>query len=463
MHILHPASESRQSHRLDFLIGKPLILEAGAHHTSSDAGMFLFAAMDKRIGLCAQLGAAYSQDPRSRRGKRDWQPQLGFAGLLRQRVLGMLCAYEDCNDHDRLRSDPAMTTAMGFAEKQELAAQPTLSRFENAMSWNTLPKMVAIVRKHAALQVVEANDRQLPSTITLDLDTTDDPCHGHQQLALFHGYYEQNQYLPLIISEQKSRAVLSAWLRPGTLAPSCGFEDDLTDVVSELQKHRSDVTIHVRADSAMGSGRVMEWLENNGFGYTIGLARNPALKRKAEPFVQEVAAAFAATGQMQTHYFSFWHRAETAEHWEKDRRVVLKVEVDKSGTHMHMIATSLPVETPAEAQTVYEDYALRGESEQRHAELKNGLKMDRLSCSRFRANFMRLIEHWAAYTVFNALRNLKGVPAWLKAATPESWVSRVIKAGCQIVRSARRIVVRVSESWPGWLDFTRVASAVLAT
>jgi hypothetical protein len=119
--------------------------------------------------------------------------------MTRQRLYGILAGYEDCNDHDTLRSEPVFKLVAGRPiDDDPLASQPTLSRFENSVTCAELQRLIDFVIDTGVERLREKHHGELPDQVTLDLDTTDDPTHGHQQLTLFHGYYDQYQYLPLM-------------------------------------------------------------------------------------------------------------------------------------------------------------------------------------------------------------------------------------------------------------------------
>lgn len=198
---------------------------------------------------------------------------------------------------------------------------------------------------------------QLPACITLDLDTTDDPCHGQQQLRLFHGYYDQYQYLPLIISEPTTKHVFLAWLRPGTLHPTRGADDDLLRVATKLREARQDVAIHVRADADFGAPVMMDCCENEGFSYTFGLRTNPRLKAQAQPLMDKAVARYERTGKKQRLFMRFMYQAES---WPHPRRVVAKAECHAGGTNLRFVVTSLDVPGRRQARRVYDDYTQRG-------------------------------------------------------------------------------------------------------
>jgi hypothetical protein len=199
---------------------------------SSDAGLLPIRQFDQHWKYTQRL-AACLHDPKPDRSH-------SLISMLRQRIYGILAGYEDCNDHDTLRDDPVFKlVADRLPQDQALASQPTLSRFENLATPAVLQKLIDFNIQTGIERLKQKHGGQLPASLTLDLDATDDPTHGHQQLTFFHAYFGQYQYFPLIISEATTRHVFLSWLRPGTVHASLGADDDLMRVVTALHLARA--------------------------------------------------------------------------------------------------------------------------------------------------------------------------------------------------------------------------------
>jgi hypothetical protein len=170
--------------------GTPLVIEPSPGQLSGDAGLLPIRQFDQGIGLTRAFAEALD-DPRD--------PDLTehtFLEMVRSRIYGILAGYEDQNDHDTLRADPVFKlVADRSPNESDLASQPTLSRFENAISFKSLKRLRDVFLE----QFIASFDRP-PRHLTFDLDAVDDPAHGHQQLTFWHGYYDQNQYLPPVIT-----------------------------------------------------------------------------------------------------------------------------------------------------------------------------------------------------------------------------------------------------------------------
>ncbi len=430
-----------------FFADRKLIVQRHAGQISSDAGLLPIRQLDQRLRFTARLVAGLSDDRH--------EPRHTQLEMLRQRLYGILADYEDCNDHDTLRDDPIFKiVADRLPEDDPLASQPTLSRFENAVTIDTLWQTLDFLVATGIERLREKNEGQMPDRLTLDLDATDDPAHGQQQLALFHGYYEQHQYFPIVISEPTTQHVFYAALRPGSVHAAHGADDDLEFVVERLHAARGDLAIHVRGDSGFGVPSMYKICEKNRLTYTFGIGANKRLQALAQPLLDRAVAEYEHTGVKQR---SFTHFSYQAGSWDRPRAVIAKAECQAAGTNLRFVVTNLQVNSDADAQRVYDDYIQRGTSEQRFDELKNGLHADRLSCHRFVANFWRLLLHTAAFNLLNWLRDDEQVPETLRTAQPATWRSRVIKVAATVIQSARRVVVAIAGQWPHWSTLHTVA------
>ena len=443
----------------DFLPHLPVIVQQHEGQLSCDGGLLPLRQFDQRWNY-TQRFAQCLFDPAPQR-------QQSLLSMLRQRIFGILAGYEDCNDHDTLRDDPVFKLIAGrLPGEKPLASQPTLSRFENLATPAVLQKLIDFTIDTGIERLKQKHGGELPASLTLDLDATDDPTHGQQQLTLFHGYFGQYQYFPLIISEPTTKHVFLAWLRPGTVHASLGAGDDLLRVVKALRKQRPDIQIHVRADAGFGLPGMYEICEENRLTYTFGFSTNPRLKRLTEALMQRALEYYEKTGHKARLFQCFEYQCDS---WNQTRTVVAKAECHAGGTNLRFVVTNLPAHpSPSDwpgdpvAREVYDDYTLRGESEQRMDELKNGLAMDRLSCHRFMANFFRLLLHTAAFNLLNAARDHQPLPGILRVGQPGTWRTMLVKVAAIVVQSARRIVVRLAGNWPWWHLYQRVAERSLS-
>ena len=468
-----------EQHTFGFFGSLPVVVEARAVQLSSDGGLLAVRAFDDQIDYTRHFVACLNdaRDPDALRHS--------LREMVSQRLFGAIAGYEDCNDHDGLRSDPIFKLISGQPpEGRDLASQPTLSRFENAVD------IPSLWRLHEFF--IDAFIRSFdtpPTSITLDIDAWDDPCHGDQQLALFHGFYDQYQYLPIAISCAQTQDLLYVALRPGNMHAALGADDDLEFVVTRLRRAWPDVQIHVRGDAGCGVPWMYHVCERLEVFYTFGLSANAALKRWTDVLVDAACYQFEQTGQPQRCFDEFWYRAGT---WADHRRVIVKAEYNPQGSNRRFVVTNRPI-GPLGPAVLYDEYAERGESENRNKELKRGICADRLSCGRFVANYFRLQLYAAALNLVNRLRRLCADPPPLTefvlnpgAAVPvhdpalpvaalagrerrryhnyrrrldplgeghlETWRRMFLKVAAEVQQSARRILVIIPSHWP-YLDW----------
>ena len=439
---------------LGFYPPTPVLVRRHPGQITSDAGLLPVRQFDATWRYTERMADCLTDARPDRR-----QP---LASMLRQRVFGIVAGYADCNDHDDLRGDPVFKFVADDRgpDGAALASQPTLSRFENDVSPADLIRLAAF---HVATGVERLRDHHggaVPATVTLDLDATDDPTHGRQQLALFHAYYGQYQYYPLIVSEPTTKHVFVASLRHGTAHASLGADGDLMAVVDALRKARPGVAVHVRGDAGFGLPLMYDACEGNGLTYTLGFSSNARLKRLTEGLMARAAEQFGRAGAKARLFECFPYQCDS---WPHARTVVAKAECHAGGTNLRFVVTNLPgVATAADGRRVYDDYCLRGESEHRMDELKNGLSAGRLSCHRFMANAFRLSAHVAAYNLLNALRDHPSIPQDLRVGRPDAWRTRVIKVAAEVVATTRRVVVRLAAQWPHWQAYQAVAARATA-
>ncbi len=460
---------------LDFSSQKTIEIEPVAENISTDTGLLLFRQFDEQLGLTAGFAAQLSDS--------RLDPDHSILEMVRSRVFGILAGYEDQNDHDSLRSDAVFKLiADRLPDDDDLASQPTLSRFENAVS----PRDLLKLEEWFIQRFVDSFDEP-PAEITLDIDCFDDPTHGAQQLTFFHGFYGQYQYLVRVITCAENDLVVLPVLLHGTAHAALGAGEDLCRVITALRDKFPDVRILVRADCGYATPRLYEALEQARVEYTIGIGMNAVLRRESDALLQEVVQQYEETGRSQRLFTGFWYQAGT---WTQPRWVVVKCEASSPGTNRRAIVSNRPG-AQVLPQGAYDEYTDRGESENRNKELKCELGADRLSDHRYMANCFRMFLHCAAHNLLIPLRRQIASPPeepasrelsetgadplevqheipaeattgrtrrgrWnrRRQADPlgeghaSTWRMMVIKVAARIKVTARRVRVFLSGSWP---------------
>jgi hypothetical protein len=436
--------------RLNFHPSSPITVAFDAPHISSDGGVLLLRQIDDRLGVSERLAALLPdvRDPRKVKHARREQ--------MRQRLYQIALGYPDCNDADRLRHDPVLNSVCDRSPHAPgLSSQPTLSRLENAVELRQLRALVCEIEEQYVRSFAAA-----PDVIVLDIDSTDDPTHGQQQLSGFHGYYDQHMYHPLVIFDGERGQLVSVVLRPGTAHAARGAMGVLRRVIHRLKLRFPHTQIVVRADSAFAVPRVLRMLEDlnrelGGIAYVIGLAQNAVLLRSGAAALDEARRRFHVSKQTVQYFDAFAYAAES---WPQARHVVMKAEVSERGANPRFVVTSLAEFAPA---LLYHAYCERGQCENFIKDFKNALQADRLSCSTFAANFFRLLEHAAAYVLIHALRTqVAPLAPQLGRAQFDTLRLQLLKVAAIVSQSTRRLLVRLPAAFPLARVFRHLATTL---
>jgi hypothetical protein len=417
---------------LPFHGARHLSAQFDATPITSDGGAPLLAALDKKLGLVDSLVQALTD----RRDIRYTDHSL--TDLIRQRVFQIALGYEDCNDADTLRHDPVLKAACGRDPvlDPDLASQPTLSRLENSIG----PKASYRLARNL-FQVYLAGHPKRPKEIILDLDLTDDPTHGQQELSFFHGYYDSHVYLPLLVFDGDGE-LMTAVLLPGKNPGAGPVVAVLKRLVESLREHWPEIEIMVRADAGFASPLLYHTIESASLKFLIGLRSNPRLERRARKVAAKARRRYLRTKRKARLFTSTSYRAKRG--WPKSYRVVIKAEHMAEGPNVRYVLTN----QPGRADALYDRYVMRGEScENSIKDLKNALRADRLSCHRFWANQFRLLLHAAAFTLLFALRR-HAAGTELADAQLDTIRLRLLKIGAYLVCSVRRLRLHLSSSHP---------------
>jgi hypothetical protein len=409
----------------------PIRADFSGGQISSDAGLLSLRAFDQRYGLTFGLAERMSD------GREDERVRHSVLALFRQRLYQIIAGYEDANDADRLRHDPAFQILADQPLGKALGSQPTLSRWENA------PSPREIIGLHDALLdwfiTVCGEQVRRRGEILLDVDSTDDPTHGQQQLSFFNGGYGQHMYHPLLVFERHTGCLLAARLRRGTASSHARIVPVLLRIVPRLQQEFPNVRITLRADAGFALPLLYEFCEFFGIQYAIGKPTNPLFQRRADRLQRRLARRYRRTGIPQRSFSSFLHRAQR---WSHQRRICYKAEHTEAGTNLRFLVTNFK----GRSRSVFSFYNDRGECENRIEEFKNGFAADRLSCHRFRANAFRLLLHSFAYNLVNLFR--LQLPPSLRSAQIETLRTQLFKIGARIRETARCVRVHLASGWP---------------
>jgi hypothetical protein len=435
---------------------KPVVARFDLPDASADGGLLLFKALDTELGLSRRL-AACLDDPREA-GKVVHET----LELLQQRIFGLCGGYADCNDAARLVHDPIHKLVLGRDPLSGLglASQPTLSRFENAVSRRELRALT-----HGLADTVIAQQQRWRQgrarRITIDLDPTDDPTHGQQEFTFFNGHYDTWCYLPVVATvtfdDEAAQFAVAAILRPGKAPATLGARGILRGLLRKLRIAFPGATFRVRLDGGFASPKLFLFLEREQVEYVVAMASNRRLEKRARRLMGRARVLSRHTGETAHLYGETRYAAKK---WTRKRRVIIKAEVVRHPgrapkNNPRFVVTNLP----HRPKTVYELYCQRGDVENRLKELHHGLEMDRTSCSKFRANQFRVLLTLAAYILFQELRRRATTVSWAQAQVT-TLRERLIKLAVWVERSARRIVLHLPLSFPWLPEWRQLAGAV---
>ena len=413
----------------DFPVANRRRIQAGftGGDVSSDGGLLLVRQADRKLQLTATLAKHL---PDARDPTKVIHP---LVTLLRQRLYGLCQGYEDLNDHDRLRTDVALQTAV--EQDEELASASTLCRWENGAD-----RQAAWLVHQGWVEQFIARHVTAPAELVLDLDATDDPLHGKQQGAFFHGYYRQYCFLPLYVF--CGERLLGAYLRPSNIDVARHAWAIVALLVKRLRQAWPPVKIVVRGDSGFCRWRLLRWCDRHAVNYLIGLAKNERLLALAQPWIEQAATQYEQTQQKQRVFGVVEYAAHT---WDRARRVIVKAEHTDKGRNPRFVVINLS----GDAQSLYDElYCARGEMENRIKEQPLGLFADRTSCHGWWANQWRLLLSGLAYTLMEALRRIGLAGSELARAQCGTIRLKLLKIGAVLVRNTRRVRFLLAASCP---------------
>jgi len=425
---------------------RTVVVQFDGGDVTSDAGLALLQRADCRLGVTQALVQAL-QDPR-----QAGKVKHPAAEIIAARVYAIAMGYEDGNDFDRLRNDPALKTVCGQlpASGQPLMSQETLSRFEHGPTARDLVRMGwALVRVGLATLPSDSPE------VVIDVDPYDDPCHGQQQFSLFNGHYDSRCYLPLAVCVTGADGVkrpLGAVLRPGNAKATKGLYTVLRGLVKRLRAQCPQARLIFRADSAFGIAAVLRWCEALGLVPLLGVSRNAVLQELSIATQIDACLKYAVEGDGCREFGEFSYGAKT---WSRPYRIIIKAEITQGDLNPRYVISGLD-DAP---EVVYARYCGRGDAENVWKEYKIDLAAGRTSCTTFLANQTRLLWHTAALLLCAALRAAAAGTAWA-TATVATLRTRLLKIGAKLVETCRKIWWHLPTSCPVQEDWRRIAAAL---
>ena len=378
--------------------GRKVEADFDGGYVSSNGGALLLREAARELGIFEEI------DKQLVDSRQLSKVRHSKGAMLRQRSYGMALGREDLNDHNQLRDDPLLQTALG--KDSPLASPSTLCRFENsadrALAWTIIRALVNVF-------IRSFKKKKPPRELALDFDATDAEVHGNQEGRFFHGYYDHYCFLPLYVF--CGNHLLVALLRPANV---------------DVAKH---------------SAAVLKWCERNDVDYVIGLAKNSRITDEASPYLQRVQKAFETWGGKHRHFCNMEYGAIG---WRKQRRVVGRLEHGPRGANPRYIVTN----KKDDGQYLYERfYCKRGDMENC---IKQQLQLfaDRTSCHNWWPNQLRLLEAGLAYTLVNHIRERGLRKTSMARAQCDTIRLKLLKVGAVVTRNTRRVRIYLSSAFP---------------
>lgn len=448
---------TRQGVLFKGLSKKVVVARFDQEHATSDGGAILLKAVDEKLGLSAAIAECVRDQRQSSKVRHT------ILELLRQRLFAMACGYADGNDAARLGEDPVFKLLLDRdpLTGSALASQPTLSRFEHSVGAKELLGMAKTLTEC----VIERHRRRKKGRvrrITLDLDPTDDPTHGGQQLTFFNWLYDTWCYLPLAgfmtFDDEVEQYLFCYALRPGNAPAKQGCLGILKRLLPRLRRAFPKAKIRIRLDAGFSGPELFEFFESEGMEYVVCMAQNETLKGFAEPMLQPIREALEAGEEHAPAYGEARYRARS---WNRTRRVIIRANVvchpgREPKDNPRFIITNIR----GWPKRIYEQiYCARGDAENRIKELKDGLQIDRTSCTSFHANQLRVLMTAAAYVLMQELR-IKARRTGCARAQVSTLRLRLLKIGAWVETSARRVVLHLPTTTVHADDWRRIARSI---
>ena len=295
--------------RLDF--DRRLMLQFRGSVVTSDAGLLAYRELDDALGLTTTAGEMLADARTGKNGRH------ALVGLLRQSVFGRLAGYEDVNDAERLRHDPAMRWIVGGkAASGRGASASQMGRFET--KWLAVGKNLSALANLSGHWIDNVHGRRPPRGVVLDIDSSVSPTHGEQENSVWNGHCACTCYHPLFLFNQFGDLERCS-LRPGNVHSADGWDAVLKPVVA---RYRGKVTrLHFRADAGFANPEIYEYLEAEGIKYAIRLPANRVLQERIGYLLKRPVGR--PSSDVRRSYASFTYQAGS---WSRPRRVIAKVE-----------------------------------------------------------------------------------------------------------------------------------------
>ena len=423
---------------------KKLTVDFYGGNQSSDAGLLLLRGAEKKIGVCARLAGAM-------RDRRDpIRVRHAMFELVSARVLAIACGYEDGNDLDWLRHDPALKMAVGRCPETgaALASQSTISRFANAPTRQDAARLAkALVVQFTACVTPAHRD-------IFDIDDTFDAAHGGQQMTFWNGHHYERGFAPMHVYHAGTGLPVAAVLRSAKTPNGREVRTVIKHLTKRILKTWRRANIVWRGDSHYGRAEALDWCDANGVGYIFGFAGNSVLEAQVAEAADHLRFWHALSDAPKSRcYKTLEYKAGS---WSAPRRVIARIEAsmqpaptdtDPSAMRQEIDVRYVVTSLDGDAERLYEGvYCQRGQAENLIKLHKAQLASDRTSCHSATANQVRLTLHTAAFWLMHTVRAAIPQGHSLAKAEFNTLRLRLLKIAARVIEHGRRIRVHLPTS-----------------
>ncbi len=412
---------------------KPHTASQDAGNLSSNGGLIVLREAAQRLRLADVIAKPFPDER---------NPMLithTYSDMITARMMAIAAGYEDGNDLDTIRRDPALMIACNRTPESgaDLPSQPTISRLENLADARALFRIgIAMIDFFC-----RSYDRP-PPKIELEIDDTDDRVHGQQQLAMFNTHAGGYCFKPIKIFEAKSGKPVIALLRPGKRPSGKEAARVLRTVIRRIRKHWPKVAILVRGDSHYCAPETLDLMQEIRCDYIFGLATNALLDRMVEPWRERCKMRRRPDQMRMRRFHTFDYQAGS---WSRKQKVIARVEATANGTDARFVVTNLE----GRAKHLYEKvYCIRGQMENLIKDFKLYTRSDKTACHRWTANQFRLFLHMGAYWLLHSLRQAAPKKSRWRSATFETLRTIFIKVAVRVEEMKTRIKLSFPSQLP---------------
>ncbi|HEU0017829.1 MAG TPA: IS1380 family transposase [Methyloceanibacter sp.] len=426
---------------------KPLTAAQDAGNLTSNGGLIVLRESALRSGVAAVVADAVP----------DTRNQLfvvhSYRAMVTARMMAIAAGYEDADDLDALRFDPALMLACEREPEsgRGIPSQPTISRLENVVDARTLYRIGS-----SYIDFFCRSYATPPKAIVLDIDDTDDLVHGGQQLALFNTHAGGYCFQPIHIFEGNSGKPILSLLRPGKRPSGEEVARVLWHVIHRIRRRWSNVGILVRGDGHYCAPAVLDLLRRLRCDYILGLSINPTLDALATPWREQCEMRRKAGRSKVRRFHQLTYQARR---WTREEKVIARVEATEMGSDARFIVTNLT----GRAKVLYEKvYCARGRMENLIKDMKLYTRSDKTACSRWQANQFRLFLHMGAYWLLHSVRLAAPKRSRWRGATLQTIRTTFVKLGCRIEELKSRIRLSFSAHLPHARDIALLTARLCA-